>query len=372
MDTRRLALLLLTVLLLLLAPAASAGPPPASRFLALRPGGASGPLVLYDLETLRAGVRLPSGIRSADGRSFLAATRAGTRTILVRYALPSGAVVGRGSVLGRYTLAAVSSDGARVVLTSRTAPGRTTLAVVGTFGWRVQRRVALAGPFGVEALSPDGNRLFLIRYDGNGYNLRLYDLRSGRLSFTPLAEGTSAFGKMVGVGWTSVPTRDGNWLLTLYIKPGGGGFIHALDLRRAIGHCLDLPAGFTDPATIRTASLALSPDETSLYVASPLAGRLLVVDVTGPRIANEVRFTASPQAAPSATGVAAVSPGDGTLAFALETRIWRYSPAATAVGAPVAVGDPVLGLGFTADRQRLVVAREDRRVTALDAATPAS
>lgn len=374
MRTRRLVLLLLPslLLLLLLAPPASAEPA-GSRFLTVRPGGASGPLALYDLETLRAGVRLPPGLRSADGRSFLAARVAGTRTALVRYALPSGAAAGRGSVPGRYTLAAVSSDGARVVLTSRAEPGRTTFAVVSTSGWRVQRRVTLAGAYGVEALSPDGSRLFLIRYDRGGYNLRLYDLRTGQLAFTPLAEGASAFGKMVGLGWTSVPTRDGRWLLTLYIKPGGGGFIHALDLRGAVGHCLDLPARFTDAATIRTASLALSPDEARLYVASPLAGRLLVLDLNGPRIAKEVRFAPSVGSTAPATrpvaATAAVSPGGETLAFTLETRIWSYRPGAGAVAAPIAVGDPVFGLGFTSDGRRLVVVRPDGRVTALDATT---
>ena len=183
----------------------------------------------------------------------------------------------------------MSARGDRAVLTSF-GPGSTRLTVVGSSRWTVFRRIDLRGTYGVEAVSLDGRRLFLIKYDDGGYNLRVYDLRTSRLSVTPLVEGPSAQQKMIGAAWTSVATSDGRRLLTLYVKPDGGGFLHSLDLDRGFGHCLDLPAGFVDPSTIRTSSLALSPDERRLYVAGPFAGRLLVVDLAGPRIARIVRF----------------------------------------------------------------------------------
>lgn len=335
------------------APAHAAAEP---AFLTVRPNGHFGPLVLYDLKTLRPGLRLSPGLSSADGRSFVAARRAGTRTSVTRYALPSGRVVARGSLAGQYRLAALSARGERAVLVA-VRSGRTSLAVVGTSRWTVFRRVELEGMFGVEALSLDGRRLFLIRYDEGGYNLRLYDLRTGRLSVTPLVEGASALNKMIGAAWTSAATSDGRWLLTLYIKPDGGGFIHSLDLDRGFGHCLDLPAGFVEPRTIRTASLALSPDERRLYLAGPLAGRLLVIDLAGMRIARIVRFRAAERSrSGDIVGVAAVSPREDTVAFAVDGRVWRYRLATDAVDAPVRVGR-VAGLGFTPDGRRLVVVR---------------
>jgi hypothetical protein len=327
-------------------------------FLTVRPSGQFGPLVLYDLKTLRPEVRLSSGLTSAGGRSFVVARPSGARTSLTRYAIPSGRVATRGSIDGRYRLAAVSARGDRAVLVDAQR-GRTRFAVVGTFRWTVLRRIDLRGMYGVEALSLDGSHLFLIQYDRGGYNLRLYDLRTSRLSVTPLVEGASAQQKMVGAAWTSVATRDGRWLLTLYIKPGGGGFIHSLDLDRGFGHCLDLPAGFVAASTIRTASLALSPDERRLYVAGPRAGRLLVVDLAGPRIARIVRFRPAERSrSGDIVGVAAVSPREDAVAFAVDGKLWRYRLATDQVDSPVRVGR-VTGLGFTADGRRVVVVRRD-------------
>lgn len=196
----------LVALLLGVSGTASASPEPTH--LTVRPSGQFGPLVLYDLETLRPDVRISAGLSSADGRSFLVARAVGARTKLTRFALPSGRVAAQGSVAGRYRLAAVSALGDRAVLAA-TQAGRTRLALVGTSRWTVFRRLEMDGSFGVEALSLDRSRLFLIKYDEGGYNLRLYDLPTSRLSFTPLVEGASARNKMVGAAWTSVATRDG-------------------------------------------------------------------------------------------------------------------------------------------------------------------
>jgi hypothetical protein len=355
--------------LLVAAPSAGAGATP-SQLLTVRPNGPNGPLVLYDVATVRPSLRLPAGVRSADGRSFVAARADGSRTALTRYTLPSGRIVSRGAVAGAYRLAALAADGTRAVLAdARPTSGRTRFTIVGTSRWGVQRRVVLPGSYGVEALSPDGRRLFLIRYGSGGYNLRVYDVRTRRLAFTPLAEGASGFLKMVGAAWTSLATRDGGWLLTLYIKPNGGGFVHALDLRNAVGHCLDLPAGFADATSIRTASLALSPDERRLYVAAPRAGRLLVLDLGGPRIARTLRFPAAGRPlVRDIVGTATVSTDGRTVAFAVDGRLWTYRAADGRVGAPIPVGR-VAGLGFSSGGRRIVVVRRFAPALVLDAAS---
>ena len=38
---------------------------------------------------------------------------------------------------------------------------------------------------------------------------------------------------MRGTPVYAIGAPDGRWLLTLYVKPDGEGFVHALDLRRA-------------------------------------------------------------------------------------------------------------------------------------------
>jgi hypothetical protein len=350
---------------LLIAAAAPAHASTAQSLVPVRPHGQFGPLVLYDLETLRPTLRLPSGLRSADGRMFLSARATATKTVLTRHVLPSGRIAARATLPSRFALVSVTGNGKRAVLVDTQSPeGRTRFAIVGTWRWTVFRRLELRGSYGVEAVSPDGRRLFLIRYGNGGYNLRLFDVRTNRLSYTPLVEGAAGFEKMIGAAWTSVATRDGAWLLTLYIKPNGGGFIHALDLRRAFGHCLDLPAGFVDADSIRTASLALSPDERRLYVAGPRAGRLLVIDIAGPRIARTVPFRAADGRMRDIVGSAAVSPREDAVAFAVDGRVWRYRLATDQVDAPVRVGR-VSALAFTADARRLVVIRRDETATTL-------
>jgi hypothetical protein len=237
---------------------AQASPEPS--LLTVRSNGQFGPLALYNLETVRLELRLPSGVQSANGRSFVAARASGARTSLTRYALPSGRVAARGSIAGRYRLAALSARGDRAVLT-RFEPGVTELVVVGTSRWTVFRRVELDGSFGVEALSLDGRRVFLIRYDDGGYNLRLYDLRTSRLSFTPLVEGAAGQEKMIGAAWTSVATRDGRWLLTRSTSSAASAtastFRRASSTRkrsvRRRSHSRPTSEGCTSPARLQAA-----------------------------------------------------------------------------------------------------------------------
>jgi hypothetical protein len=245
------------------------------------------------------------------------------------------------------------------------------LLVVDTSVWKIVRSVTLRGSYGVEALSPDGRRLYLIRYGRSGYALRLYDFATRKLAATPLAEGPSAFGKMVGTAWTSVATRDGRWLLTLYVKPDtGSGFIHALDLSKGVGHCIDLPAAPTDFASLAASTLTLSPDQRRLYIATPLLGRLIVFDVVQPRIVRKVRveLLRRAEARLDVDRAAAVSANGRMLAFGVDGRIWRYDTAYGLVKGPVRAGGRLAGAGFTPDGRGLVILRTDRQARVFEAA----
>jgi hypothetical protein len=350
-------LLLLLVCAAVAAPTAGASAPTS---LVVRPNGPTGPLVLFDLGSLRTKHRLPAGLASADGRSFLAARVPHADTVLWRYALPSGRMVGRGVVRGRYVLAAVSADGTRAVLADF-GGGVTRFVVVKAPRWQVEHRVALRGSYAVEALSPDGRRLFLVRYGRGGYSLRLYDTATRRLRPTPLAEGAAAQPKMAGTAWRSVATRDGRWLLTLYVKPYGGAFVHALGLAAGVGHCVDLPVGEAGFKLMSSASLALSRDARRLYVATPTLGRVFELDVYPPRVVRDVRFPATPRG--RGDGLAAVSPGGGTLAFVSAAQLWRYDIETRTVSAPVSAPSNVAGLGFATDGRRVVAVDAHGRAT---------
>ena len=87
----------------------------------------------------------------------------------------------------------------------------------------------------------------------------------------------------------AVATRNGSWLLTLYAKADGSSFVHALDLRSGIAHCIDLPLR-GDYGTVSATALTLSPDEQRLYLASPLLGRITTVDMRTLGVSSVTRF----------------------------------------------------------------------------------
>ena len=317
---------------------------PGSRYLYVRPSGRTGRLVVYDVVTRRKSVTLPPGLASADGRTYVTATSSPTETTVVRHALPSGRVVAARRLSGRYTLRAVSADGRRIVL--QQGIGRTRLAVLD--GLRVSRRVTLPGVYEVETISVDGNRLFLIHWRENGgYELQFYDFARRRLSPTPTFEADGKIEKMVGQASGGVATRNGRWLLTLYVEPKGG-FIHALDLRRGVGHCVDLPA--TSSALVMgAAALVLSPDESRLYVANPLAGTVSTIDLRRPRIVRTTRFRSPLRPTTFTYGIgpnAAASPDGRTIAFSGNRLVWAYDVSAGRARGPYRTGSAVAGLAF--------------------------
>jgi hypothetical protein len=342
---------------------------PGSRYVVFRTNGDRGPLQVYDVTARRQVLSLPAGMITADGRRFVRVRIVGrTRTVLTRYALPAGRRLSTVALNGRYRLAAVSRRGRRVVLVKGGPPRTaTTFAIVD--GGRAVERVRFRGRYDVETLSPDGRRLFLVHWKNTGYDLRLYDLAARRLRPTPTFEPDGGREKMVGTAWRGLATRDGTWLLTLYLE-GGGGFVHALDLRRAIGFCIDLPA--RGALALGASALTLSPDERTLYVASPVLGRVYTIDLRRPRLArvtrfepwlgpDEVSFTTAPNAAVSPNGRMIYFNGNGLL--------WAYDTASARVRGPYPARRVVTALGFTLDGRRVVAFGGDGRSTVLDAAT---
>ena len=367
---------LLPLLLLAVVPAPSAAladgcPPstcgttssalPGSRTLFVRPSGHQGPLQAFDLRTGARRFMLPSGVLSAHGRTFVAWARTKAKwTTVVRFDARTGKLHRASSVPGRWKVVGVSADGSRYVLARRN--GRTTeLLAAGS-------RYLLRGNYEVEGLSPDGSRVFLVHWLNRGYELQQLDLAARRLSPTRLDDPDE---KMSGTATNAVATRDGRWLLTLYAKPDGSSFVHALDLRSGIAHCIDLPLK-GDYGTVWATALVLSPDEHRLYLASPLLGRVTTVDMRTLEVSSVTRFkgvgamTYTFGIGPSA----AVSPNGRMLSFVTARRLWLVDVAYGVVRGPKLVRQYILGVGFTADGRQAVAVTAQGRV-AFDAATGA-
>src|SRR5262245_28565999 len=295
------------------------------------PHGRQGPLGVYDLRTGRKRFVIPSGMLSADGRVFVSAVQSGRRTRFVRYDTRTGHGQTLRTAPGSWSVVGVSADGRRIArFKFRKGAGATILTLD---EGRRSRSVRLPGTYELESFSQDGRRLFLVHWHRSGsYDLQQYDRGNARLTPTRLDEPDE---KMSGQAQSAVETRDGSWLYTLYGKVAGGTFVHALNLRTGIAHCVDLPLR-GDLATVGATALTLSPDEQRLYVANPLAGSVTTVDLDMLEVASTVR-TRTVSTSNYLYGVgpsAAVSPNGRMLAFVSAHGLWLMDTAYGVVRGP--------------------------------------
>jgi MYXO-CTERM domain-containing protein len=142
----------------------------------------------------------------------------------------------------------LSRDGRTLVLASTPGPPYakpTRFLVVDTRLMRVGRTVTLPGYFSFDALSPDASRMYLIQFakagDISHYIVRGYDMRAERLMPGRIADRREHEDSMAGYAMTRTTSADGRWVYTLYQKPNGEPFVHALDTVGVAADCVDLP-----------------------------------------------------------------------------------------------------------------------------------
>lgn len=146
----------------------------------------------------------------------------------------------------------LSHDGRTLVLTSSgvglSSPSR--FLIVDPRQMLVAGRISLPGYFSYDALSPNASRLYLIEYthgqsqDTTRYVVRAYDLRTNKLVPGTIAarDEDGSEKTMAGYAMTRTTSAGGRWVYTLYQKPSGEPFVHALDTVRGVAYCIDLPA----------------------------------------------------------------------------------------------------------------------------------
>jgi hypothetical protein len=141
----------------------------------------------------------------------------------------------------------LSRDGRTLVLESLGSPyvSPSRFLVVDTRRMKALRTIVLHGTFSFDALSPDGSRMYLIQYksagDLNRYIVRGLDMRTSRLLPGKIADRSEKEESMTGYALTRTTSANGRWVYTLYQKPSGEPFIHALDTVHAAAYCIDLP-----------------------------------------------------------------------------------------------------------------------------------
>jgi hypothetical protein len=340
--------------------------PPGAKLLFVQPDGPAGRLIAYDTRTGRPVFGLPPGRASADGHIYAAAVPA-TRhrsTVVARYLVASGVLARVMRVPGRWTLAAVSPSGRWAALSRRS--GRVThVALLDLVLAKRIGLIRLPGNFEVETISADGQRLFLIEHlDARRYLVRLYDHRARRLASEPLRGGDDRV--MAGYAWSGIGSRNGRWLLTLYLDTRRShAFVHALDLVKTQPACIDLPSagGFS---RLRQYSLTLVPGGGRLIAANPALGVVAEIDLAARRVVKRARFTAAAGGEAAARRgraslLAAVSQNGRTLYFSNGRLLWAYDAAYGVVRGPYWTGGEIVGLGYgERDRRLHVCARTAR------------
>jgi hypothetical protein len=213
-----------------------------------------------------------TGVATHDGAFHWVTIADGSRaTLLERIGVANGVVSPWTRLEGSWGIPSVgalgqglSRDGRTLVLAANAGPyaARSKFLVLSLPRMKVRQQVTVKGSFSYDALSPDGSRLYLIQYvagsagDFSDYVVRAYDLRRQTLLPGKIVDRKEKEESMAGSPVTRVTSADGRWVYTLYEKPSGEPFVHALDTVTATAHCLDLTSP-PNHAAFRNPSLAL-------------------------------------------------------------------------------------------------------------------
>jgi len=201
-----------------------------------------------------------SGVLALDGTSrYVAVGIVGTtRTFLTRISTKDGSVLASVPLLGTwgtpsttYTQSngeGLSSDGKTLVLAdiSNVYPRtESRFMFLDAHTLKVRNAIFLKGDFEFDAISPNGNKLYLIQHrnvlDQSRYVVRAFDVPSLTLLPGRVADRTQKGWVMEGYPVSRVISPDGRWVYTLYGNPKGFPFVHALDTVRGVAHCVGLP-----------------------------------------------------------------------------------------------------------------------------------
>jgi hypothetical protein len=368
-------LLPLVLLLFLFVPAHASGdgcPPeqcgiestvvPGSPVLTVRPNGRT---AVYDVRTGKRRFTAGYGLQSADASVFYTTANLKQATVVRRLSLLTGVTQAHWRLGPRLWPGAVSADGRHLVLVDARSNRHRTRFVLLDTGRGGRRTIELQGNFQPEAVSRDGRRLFVIQYVKHGYRVRLYDLARAALKPGELRP-RNEHEPMRGFPAYAIGAPEGRWLLTLYVKPHEReAFVHALDLRRAVAYCLDLPGRGSSNA-LRKYALALNPNGRTLVAANPVLGMLTEVDLRTLELAPAIRFHGSLETSNYVN--AAFSPRGDLVYFGGLHALRAYDLRARRVRGPY-LPSRIGGFAFTPDGRKLLVVRPNGGVYWLDAAT---
>lgn len=233
------------------------------------------------------------GVVSADGKvRHVALTKDGETTV-ASVRVRGGMVLRHGSIPGQFgvpfvafdgSTSGLARDGRTLVLSSfpvQPSPEATSrFAVLNAKSLRLREVITLNGAWSFDALSPDGRKLYLVEYVSGRdvrYRVRAYDLERETLLREAVVDPRRGGRSMTGEPVTRLEGPSGVWAYTLYRKPAGLPFIHALNTRTAQALCIELPWRGSQDA-LWNVRMTMGSGGRTLELRQSRVGRLATVD----------------------------------------------------------------------------------------------
>jgi len=335
---------------------------------------------VIDSSSHTADRRLPLGTPTTDWKHLYSIVS----TSLIDTDPLTGATLATMSLGGTYHLPAATANGmpggislnGRWLVAESIETTTTHMLVIDTSTSKVRRKIDLAGSFEFDALSNDGDRLYLIQHlNGREYYVRLYDVVGGRLDENIVVDKSDGNQTMVGTRLSGVASPDGHVLFSMYVREHESPFVHALSLDGPFAFCLDLDgSGYAGSAAEMHWSLAITRDGSVLYAVNPATGVVAVINTGGnatPVVLRTAHFekAASTGAKSFGANAAVVSPDGKTLVVGGPSGITWIDTASLKVRAQGLTEWRVATVGLSPDGQNLYAVADDGRIAEVSMAT---
>jgi hypothetical protein len=252
----------------------------------------------------------------------------------------------------------------------------THMTVVDTASFKVTDRFDLSGRFNFDAISDDGQRLYLIQYlNGKEYYVRLFDVPGNYLDANIVVDKSDGNQAMAGVRLSGIAAPDGSMLFSMYVRESESPFIHALNLTGPFAFCLDLPGnGYTQDRAAMRWSLAMSRDGSRLYAINGATGVVAELDSSNqfsPQILRTTHLNTG-SATTSGADTAVLSLDGKTLITASNAGIVLVDTKSLLVRVQALTEWRVSSLGLSPDGKTLFVVSETGQVAEVSMASGAA
>ncbi|TME44550.1 MAG: hypothetical protein E6I56_11895 [Chloroflexi bacterium] len=290
MSRRLIAALVLTAAVFTACGRPSSAVPPAGdyRLFLVEGDGNGAQLTVRDAAKGTLERVLPLGVPAPDWSRYYTVSATSTTGRLSAVDPATGRAVAQLAIPSGFTLptltypqlpGGISPNGAWLTLSMQTFAGgaRHSDFLVGPSSLaRPFTRLSLTGDFSFDAISNDGQNLYLIETMGDPghYQVRLYNVASRNLVEQPIFDKREPNEPMNGIRGDSVFTPDGNFVLTVYARDSGP-FIHALPLGQPYAWCVDLPSSQASNMEEQFQwSITSNRDGSSVYAVNAVTGRI--------------------------------------------------------------------------------------------------